>query len=549
MTRCRVAALAFCLLLPALALAQSATRGLHADRFEFEATLLPDGSIDVVETITFRFTGRTFREVERVVPSGRTDGIIDVRARREENGTAVDDDVRVDIRQRRRNLRVRWRFPSTTDVVHKFTLEYRAMGVMRVDGDRARLNWHVLPTRHRYRISEAVVRWRIPDRAVSLLGPALEAEGWSWAQEDGAWVARKRDLAVNETAILTDTIDATTMAMATPVWQMQDDRAQQLAPAFIVGAVIILVMGAGTIVMMVARYHRPKVDRRQAVPAEAGSLPPALGVAIRGPQPRLGLAEMGATLFDLVGRGMLRIEPSTGATARQGRDFDLVAVASPGSAVPLRPHERVVLDALWLHMKQGRIGLTDARRHVHSGHRAFKSAGIEELRQAGLLDAERRWASAGLNLAGLVSVLVGVAGLVLAVVLLAGLGDAVLLIPGAIILVGIALLIAGQSFPTLSQSGAELGARWAARARDLRARARGGLSEQDIATWMPVAIALGIGGTIAKGGGTVEWLRGVDDPSGALIAVIAAGSASSHGGAGAGAAGGVAGGGGFSGAR
>jgi hypothetical protein len=549
MIRCRAAFFVCVLLLPALAVAQSATRGLHADRFEFEATLLPDGSIDVVETVTFRFTGRTFREVERVVPSGRTDGIIDVRARRDDGGADVGGDVRIDIRQRRRNLRVRWRFPSTTDVVHRFTLEYRAMGVLRVDGDRARLNWHVLPTRHRYRISEAVVRWRIPDRAVSLLGPALEAEGWSWTQEDDVWVARKRDLAVNETAILTDTIDATTMAMATPVWQMQDERAQQLAPAFIVGAVIIFVMGAGTIVMMVARYHRPKVDRLLATPADPGSLPPALGVAIRGPQPRLGLAEMAATLFDLFGRGILRIEPSTGGKARKGRDFDLVAVASPGSAVPLRPHERVVLDALWLHMKQGRIGLTDARRHVHNSHRAFKAAGIEELRQAGLLDADRRSASAGLNLAGVVALLVGVAGLVLAAALLSGMGDAPLLIPGAVILVGLALLIAGQSFPTLSQTGAELGARWAARAKDLRARARSGLSEEEIAAWMPVAIALGIGGLIAKAGGTVEWLRGVDDPSGALIAVIAAGSVSSQGGAGAGAAGGVAGGGGFSGAR
>jgi hypothetical protein len=75
-----VLAVAWGLGLPATAIAQSATRGLSAEQFNVSLTLLDDGSIDVRETIVFRFTGRTFSEVERDIPLTRLDGIIDVRA-------------------------------------------------------------------------------------------------------------------------------------------------------------------------------------------------------------------------------------------------------------------------------------------------------------------------------------------------------------------------------------------------------------------------------------------------------------------------------------
>lgn len=543
------AVVAACLTSPGVAFAQSATRGLHADALRTTLTLLPDGSLQVTEAITFRFTGRAFSEVERQIPARFTDGIIDVEARLD--GRVLPEgrgDGEVRIARRRREVRVLWRFPKTTDATHEFTLSYRAMGVARQATGRATFAWHVLPSRHRYAISEAEVRWVVPAGVTSLAGPAMEAQGWTWQPgEPGTWVARKSGIAVNETAILTDAFAQEGLSMSTPAWQVREERARQMAPAFIVGAIVVLVMGAGIIAMTFVRYHRPRVDRTTAMPADPGSLPPALGIALRSTHPRAGLAQMSATVFDLLARGVLEIEETSAKGApERSRTFDVVARGDARHAGHLRPHEQVVLDALWLHMKQGRVPLTKAQQHLVGAHRAFSRAVHEELRVAGLLDAERVWASRSLTVAGLVAIGLALVGLVVFVSLLAGFGEAALLVPGAVFVVGLGLMIVGQGFPTVSGEGAALSARWAARARALRAATTADL---DLNVWLPYAVGLGLGRRFAKSGAAVTWLQGLPNPSGALIAVIAAGG-SSHGSGGVGVSGGgMAGGGGFSGAR
>jgi hypothetical protein len=110
-------------------------------------------------------------------------------------------------------------------------------------------------------------------------------------------------------------------------------------------------------------------------------------------------------------------------------------------------------------------------------------------------------------------------------------------------------LIVGQSFPTLSMSGATVGAQWAARGRMLKAAAKSneiaGLAEE----WLPAAMGFGLGGAFGKSGAAVSWLRDVPNPGAALGVIVATqGAAGGSHGAGVGGTG-VAGGGGFSGAR
>jgi len=537
---------------------RSPTRGLHADRLDVSLTLEPDGALHVEETITFRFTDRTFREVERRVPIRRVDGLTQIEALMD--GVVVPDGTdagEARIRQGRRELRVLWHFARTTDVSHQFTLRYRAANVLFLDSGRASLAWHVLPTRHRYGISQAEVRWTVPSGAISNAGPALEAEGWTWTREQGdgaseVWVARKSNLAVDETAILTDEFDAASLAVTTPQWQFDEDRAHHFAPAFLVGAGVILVMGGGIILMTLVRYPRPRIEGSTIVAAAHGSWPPALATAILSNRPRVSWAQQSATVFDLLARGLLTVRDTTTAdTGAKSRTFDLTTGHRSHAPASLRPHERLVMDTLATHMTDGRIALTAAKTRLAAAQGTFADAVQVELREAGLVDPDRQAAAKGLTTAGIIALLLGLAGVLVFALGLPWLGGAALLVPGATGLVGLACIIAGESAPVFSQSGAILRAQWVARARQLRAESKRPLTTECLDHWLPVLMGLGISRAVTAGGSSAAWLQGVPHPEAALIAIIAsAGPKTSSGAGGASVGGGgIAGGGGFSGAR
>lgn len=544
-------ALLAALTLPSSVAAQPTASELHGERVETTLTLLADGSLQVVETITFRFTDRKFREVERRIPTRLVDEITAVEALMDGRPLpAGDDDFEAEINHRRRELQVFWRFPETTNNTHEFTLKYRARGALYIENGRASLAWHVLPTRHRYRVSEAQVTWRLPVGVASLGGPAMEAEGWAWLQEsDGAWVARKANVDTNETAILTDMLDASTIAAIPPLWQVNADRERQLAPAFIIGALVILVMGAGMVVMMFVRYHRPTVDMATALPALRGSLPPGLGTAIAHGRPSVGLPQLAATFFDLVSRNVLRLEESSKpGTRERSRTFDVVLLKGDSATLRLTPHEQVIVDALSPRMKHGRLPLKDAQRWLFSAHGKFSKAAKEELSAGGFVDAERRWAGRGMMMAGGIAMVLGVIGVVVFAVWLPMFGGAGMFVPGAVFVLGLGFIIAGAAFPTLSATGATAAAQWAARKRELKAASKAGTMDSLVNDWLPVAIGFGLGRQYSKSGADVAWLHGIPNPSGALAVIVATGGGSGSGGGGSVSVGG-AGGGGFSGAR
>ena len=205
------------------------------------------------------------------------------------------------------------------------------------------------------------------------------------------------------------------------------------------------------------------------------------------------------------------------------------------------------MDALWLAMKQGRLPLKDAQRRLMSVLSAFKAAAHQEIRDAGYVDAERRWAARSMTTSGVVTLLVGFAGLVASALWVSSMGPAAMLVPGAVIVLGVVFLIAGETFPALTTSGVSVGGRWAARAAFLKAEAAAHRAGQHAEEWLPVAVGLGLGPKFAKSGAVVSWLAGISNPSAALTAIIiAAGSPGNSAGI---SAGGMAGGGGFSGAR
>lgn len=503
-------------------LAQKPTRGLAGERLDLVLTLLPDGSVDVSETIRFRFSEREFEEVNREIPIGRTDGVIDIRAL--QDGVLVPEGrgagtVRI---RARRTLQVRWRFEDVTDVARNFTLQYRAMGVLSMANARATLEWAVIPEKRRYVIEQARVELRVPERAVSLGGPEMVASGWTWSQPGaGVWVAEKSNLAIGETAILKEVFEAASLSAAPPQWQADQERARQLAPAFIVGALVILVMGAGILIMMRIRHGRPAVDARTVLAAERTDLPAGIATAFRGGRLELMPTQQSATVFDLAARGVLTLQQH-GEQA-----FDVVLPADAHARARLRPHEQVVFDALWLGAKQGRVDLKAGQKAVTGVFANYKKAVNEEARAAGWLDPDRVSAGAGLVAAGAVALIVGVVGAVVLAVWLPWAGELALLVPAAVAVMGTIFLIGGAVFPTLSQHGAREALRWDARRRALKALTTSGVPSQELERWLPYAMGWHFGPAFVKAASThgtaaVSWLRGSAGDAAGITALIAA---------------------------
>lgn len=523
---------------PADAGAQSAIRGLHAERFDVSLRLLQDGSVDVRETVVFRFTEKTFTEVDRVLSMDRRDAIIDVRAFMD--GRPLQEgrqDGQVRIRPGRRSLKVTFQFPETIDQRRTFTLEYRAMNVMSLGNGRAEFAWTVLPSAHRYRIDEARVEWRVPPEAIRVEPTTLDDPQWTTGALSDGWVATRRDVGVNETVRLSDAFQAATTGAVVPAWQTAADRARQMAPSFIIGAATLLVMAAGVVGMTRFRYPPPRVDTSVILPASQDAMAPALGTALATGTVSVSMLQVLATLLDLTRRGVIEIRE-----VKEGKKPKyIVAMSAPRA---LAPHEQVLTDALWLQMKQGAIDLMAARGHLMRALPGFRRAVVGELREAGFIDAERTSAAKGLRMSGIVVTVFGIAGMVIFGMVFGHLGDLPLLVPGAVVLSGILFLIAGAVMAILSPSGASTAAAWRARKRVLKEAVR---TPGDLEPWWAIAAGFGLAGAMAKASpGGPAWLSHLSDPSSAVSAILISTAVNAGGGV---AGGGVGGAGGSSSAR
>ena len=222
---------------------------------------------------------------------------------------------------------------------------------------------------------------------------------------------------------------------------------------------------------------------------------------------------MQAALLDLARRGVLQIRESSGDPQRFDVVMERPSPAQPHPQGASRPHERAITDALWLLMKNGRVDLRTAWRHLARTLPAFRRSLLTEMQDAGLVDAERRTAARAMRIAGLVVTMLGVAGIVIFAILFGHLGDVPQVVPGAVVISGVGFLIAGQVMSLLSASGVEAAAEWRARSRWLKAAMKDSMNAADVALWFPAAVGFGLARPMLKAGkgdlapGTVALVR------------------------------------------
>ena len=456
-----------------------------AERVDISLNVLIDGSVAVQETIVLRDLPAAGAQFERVIRKRHADGLFDLTATIDGRPAPVGRGAgRVRV-EHGRPTRVHFEFEPSPNSTRTVTLQYRVAGVVSISGARGHFEWEALPPRRRFDIATTRIELALPDRTVQY-GPAGVAEaGWTVSETARGIVSERRNPPRDQAATIVADISTTTMALAEPRWQFVDARAREFMPAFLSGALFILVIGAG--VVWIVRFQYPRAAANaDAAPGTALATSPVLQVAMAH-RPRRSPADGPlAALIDLGMRGRLEVR----------EDSDRQLAVLPGQARhAVLGHEQVLLDELWLQQSRT-MPLRTLRGLLQRNGRAFACAIEDDLVSAGLANRDRVAVRKGL-LAGGAAVL-GLAVVCFAVVgmLLGDFGPWPIAMPASILIVGVALLIYGETFSVLTPEGVRQSHAVRQRLREMRRAGRvdaGVPAARAFAAGLPLATAAGFG--------------------------------------------------------
>ena len=550
-----VAAVALVCLLwdgPALAAApaQGAGKDYSADRFDVELTVQPDGSLLVSETIVFRFVGGPFTYAFRDLAYTKIDEIDRLQASMD--GAVLPQGTgpgQVEI-VAGRPLKVTWHFAPTSDSVHEFVLTYRVQGAIRQEAGSDTLIWRAIPEDHDYDVERSTITLSYPASSTLLGTPELSGAAANQEAGDGQVQWTAAGIHADESLVVTAHFAPGSLVDAPPQWQArQAERQQQTARAMPVGLVaglLTLAVGLAALATFLARRRRSGLASRARlvrVSTPPDQSPPGLAVRLAG----AGTPAL-ATLFDLAGRGLLRIQES-GKGRLGGKKYSLDRLPSDAE---LRPHEEGLLRTLFEEKGGGErdsLPLSQVARRLDSRAKWYREPLEQEMESAGWLDPRRKAARKRLIAAATVAILLG--GAVMAAgFIVAGsaeargaetaltLGAVAAGVGVALFLLGLAALIAAGAFSPLSAQGEQAAASWKSFGAYLKDIVRGRefvAGEALFERYLPFAAGFGLGERWAKhfqkqGYAAIpDWFRALEadaDDFGAVVAVMAATNAS-----------------------
>jgi hypothetical protein len=185
------AVLATIVALGATMAAPASARELRIRNFHSELDVMPDSSLDVVETIRVEFTGswqglyRTI-PVEYPGPGGFNYSLMLEAISAQEEGDATGTALRIDKRRQGANLELKIYVPGADNVTRTIALHYRVRNGLRYFADHDELYWNVTGT-----------DWDVPIEAASahvVLPPGIT--GLHAADYSGAFGSRAQDAQV-----------------------------------------------------------------------------------------------------------------------------------------------------------------------------------------------------------------------------------------------------------------------------------------------------------------------------------------------------------------
>ena len=456
-------------------------REYSAERYDVLVDVQPGGDLIVTEMVVFRFVGGPYTFVFRELDPVETDGISDISASLDGQPLPEGTEAgQVEI-EPGDPIEVTWHFEPVSNAAHTFELSYRVQGAIR-QGEADTLIWRAVPEEHEYTIDSSTITLRYP-QGVALAGEPELSQPAQVVETSGTEVRLEAgNVDEDDPVILTADFQAGSLITAPPQWQArQARRSQDLRGAlpFGLGSAAIVLLGALAAIFGAMRGAQREgfiaPDAPQRLTSPPADLPPALGVKLAS-----GSAPGMATLFDLARRGFLRFEENPG---RWGRSF---TVYRQPQVEALRPHERVLLDALFNPEKGARdsLSMQEVGQAMTGAGSRYSAALDDELQAAGWLDPERKTLRRRVLGAGVTALLLGLVMAIPAILLMsssAGSGTAGVVriaavlagVAAALVVAGLVAIFAGASISTLTNPGEYAAARWKAFFGYLREVSRG----------------------------------------------------------------------------
>jgi hypothetical protein len=508
-----VAALLVCLLWPKPA-APAAERRLSAERVEVRLVLAGDGSVAVTETTSFRFTGGPFTSVARRLSTRDTDGIVDIAAEADGVPFPVGRQAGTIRIERDKGVMVTWRLGTVSDSSRTLTLTYRVRGATRREDGTDVLDWRALPSQRAYEVGEATVFVTWPEGAALATAPRV-SNGTIQVDEGArrATIAADRSLPPGSELDFTLGFAAGGVAREVAAWQARSDRGRAAAPAIAMSAGAILsVLVVWLVVFRIGHRGEPAPAPPETdLTAPPDDLSVGLAAALVDPGGAASWPHALATLVDLAGRGVIRIEGQAGRSGHPSRECLIRLVTRPPG---LCVHEAGLLELLFVSKGDSvtSVTLSAAGRAAQSRLKLFKVPVLDELVAGGLVSPERAQTRAALVRWGLLLVVLAATGFIGTAFLAPSYGAWPLLVPGAVLVAAVTVLLQAGLFSVMSIAGLQRAAAWRSFFRFIRRVARGRLSVADPA-WFEQYLRFAVAWNVGR-----NWVRvfekagGVDGP-------------------------------------
>jgi hypothetical protein len=189
------------------------------------------------------------------------------------NGSS-DRGVTVDAPGRR--MTVRWPIPADGGS-HTLSIRYRAFTALRIDEPRAFLSWPAIEANRGYDVTHGKLTLTLPPKAPFYRGTGIAQAGWTVERTTDGLVATRDAIPDREFVTMLAELDLNRDTMTEGQWQIDEDRQWNLLPAYACGALFMLVIGIGSLVMLNIQY--PPLKRSADAAARAAIDPEYLVVA------------------------------------------------------------------------------------------------------------------------------------------------------------------------------------------------------------------------------------------------------------------------------
>ena len=185
---------------------------VRIERFESFVNILPNGTLDVRESLTLRSEGvGTF---ERRIPPGQFDSISFVSVGVDNEPTVSKADVGDG-----EALHVRLPLSPAGDGTHRITLMYRAGAALFIQGRRGYLRWPALPEPSGSPIPTVHLELSGPSGRLTPSSVGIVESGWQVARTDRGITADRRQVPATERATLVAEVLIDPARIAEPRWQ------------------------------------------------------------------------------------------------------------------------------------------------------------------------------------------------------------------------------------------------------------------------------------------------------------------------------------------